>query len=513
MQRSLNIFTVCILWILQYTVLNAQIPRTKNKPVDTNSTQPNIILIYIDDLGYSDLACYGNEFGADFIETPQIDRLATQSIKFTHAYAAAPLCSPSRAAILTGKTPARLNFEFVTKWEKDRYSSKDPAWVSQFNKFKTVPPPYTLNLPLKEKTIAEVLKTAGYTTGIAGKWHVSSHFNTYNGWNPDYGPAQQGFDWTADVTGGWAKNNGPARAKAAQGEFPADALTDQAIHFIRQKHNGPFFLYLSHYYVHTPVDAELKWLVGKYKLKAAGRDVSDKHIRYAAFVETLDHYVGQFLRALEEEGLMQNTLIVLTSDNGGMPEYTYNSPFRGSKWNLFEGGIRIPMLVKMPGHRVDATVCDEPVMQTDLLPTFYKLATGKRFNDTTIDGADISGLLSGQIGSIPERPLIWHFPYYHPEGKSFDTARAQIGIADGVVSQTRPQSAIRMGRYKLMYYHETGNTELYDLQNDRAEQSDISKKNPGTNKRLKAELLNYLAKVNARFPAKHNSYLKSNVRK
>ncbi|HTE23672.1 sulfatase [Flavitalea sp.] len=493
-----SVFSVCLMILLSGIPCHSLLGQQKQ-------SQPNIILVYIDDLGYSDLACYGKEYGADFIETPNIDRFAQQSIKFTNAYAAAPLCSPSRAALLTGKTPARLNFEFVTKWEKDKYKATDTAWTAQFRNFKLVPPPYTLNLPLQEKTIPELLKEAGYITAIAGKWHVSSHFNTYNGWNPDYGPARQGFDWTANVTGAWARSNAAARRDSKAGEFPSDSLTDQAIGYIRQKHEKPFFLYLSHYYVHTPIDADLHWLIEKYRQKAKtrGGTVSDKHIRYAAFVETMDHYVGQFLQAVEEAGLLKNSIVVFTSDNGGMPEFSLNRPLRGSKWNLYEGGIRIPLLISAPGL-TKASVCNDPVSQVDFLPTFYKIAAAKNYRDQGIDGVDISGLLTGSPKQrMPDRSMVWHFPYYHPEGKAFDTARIQIGKEDGVVSQTRPQSAIRKGKYKLIYYHETGGTELYKLDNDIGEEKDLNEQERGIAKQLKDELLAYLEKVKARFPAKH----------
>lgn len=204
------------------------------------SKPPNIVLIYADDLGYSDLHGYGKDHGAGFIETPHIDKLASQSMKFTDAYAPAPLCSPSRAALLTGKSPARLNFEFVTKYPQDQYNWEDSAWTTKFKNKTLVPPPFTLNLPLEEVTVAEMLKTAGYTTVIAGKWHVASHHQVYNGWNPDFGPQKQGFEWAEDVTGAWGNANRYGQLR--EGEFPEDELTGKAVSYLKQKHEKPFFL-------------------------------------------------------------------------------------------------------------------------------------------------------------------------------------------------------------------------------------------------------------------------------
>jgi len=466
-------------------------------------SRPNIVLIYVDDLGYSDLGCYGRAYGNHFTETPNIDQLAMQSQKFTNAYTAAPICSPARAALLTGKSPARLHFEFVTKWEKDRYNWEDDAWRRMFYGKKLIPPPYTLNLPLEEETLAEVLKGEGYATGMVGKWHVSSHQNVYNGWNPIFGPAKQGFDWTKDTFGAWDKEMKQARKNAKDGEFPLDALTDGAISYIRQPHSSPFFLYVSHYYVHTPLDADLGWLIDKYKAKAEreGLDVSDQRIRYAAFLETLDHYVGQLLRAIDDAGLAENTLLVFTSDNGGMPEFAYNRPLRGSKWNLYEGGIRIPLLVRWPGVVEAGTVSPTPVIQTDFLPTFYEVASGQRFRSTDVDGSSILSVLQGKPApTLEDRSLVWHFPYYHPEGKAYDQAEPAIGIEDEYISQTRPHSAIQKNGYKLLYFYEDGQTELYNLHRDQKEETELSMKEQARANTMKEELMNYLKSVDARIP-------------
>jgi len=458
----------------------------------TTSRPPNILLIYADDLGYSDLHCYGKEYGADFIETPHLDKLASQSMKFTNAYASAPLCSPSRAALLTGKSPARLNFEFVTKYPQDQYRWADTAWTNKFKNKALIPPPFTLNLPLEEVTVAEMLKTAGYTTALVGKWHVASHHQVYNGWNPEFGPQKQGFDWAEDATGAWGRANRYGKLK--EGEFPEDELTTKAVSYLKKKHEKPFFLFVSHYYVHAPLDTTLEWLIGKYTVKAEkmGLHYSAKRIRYAAFVEAFDHYVGQLLEAVDE-----NTMVVFTSDNGGMPEFAFNRPLRGSKWNLYEGGVRVPMLIRYPGVVPANSVCSTPVIQTDFFPTFRELATGE--SSDSMDGTSFVSLLKGS-GQLKNRSMIWHLPYYHPEGNPKNKAPDEIGVEDGYISATYPQSALRKGKYKLLYFYEDKRVELYDLENDIREQNDLSSSDPATATRLKEELLAYLEKVKARLP-------------
>ncbi len=462
-------------------------------------TRPNIIFIYIDDLGYSDIGCYGNKYGADFIETPNIDKLAKESMLFTDAYAAAPLCSPSRAALLTGKSPARLKFEFVTKYPTDSFRWNESAWQEKFKEFPLLPPPYTLNLPLEETTIAEMLKSFGYETGMAGKWHVSAHNKVYNGWDETYGPKQQGFDWAEETFGSWKEVPGNEKT----GKFISDDLTDKAISYIKSKHSSPFFLYLSHYYVHTPLNTAVNWLVEKYQAKSdkSGLGYSEKRIRYAAFVETLDHYVGEVLEAVDQAGLRENTMIVFTSDNGGMPEVAFNRPFRGSKWNLYEGGLRVPLLIRYPGVIKENSRNDTPVIQTDFFPTFYELASGKKFTQQGMDGKSMLPVLtSGNVRDFKNRTLYWHFPYYHPEGNIDKVRNLPIGMEDQYISFTSPQAAIRKNNHKLIYFFEDESVELYNLAKDTGEKTDLSKTDPKLAETLKKELLACLNKADARLP-------------
>lgn len=462
-----------------------------------NQQKPNIVLIYIDDLGYSDLATYGKAYGQNFIETPNIDRLAEQGMKFTNAYASAPLCSPSRAAMLTGKSPARLGFEFVTQYETEDFRWSDPKWREKFTDRSLVAPPFKLNLPLEETTIAEMLIKQNYQTAIAGKWHISTHFKQYNGWNPDYGPSKQGFQWTADTFGAFK----PATQEEIlnKNEFPEDALTEKAIDYIKQAHTKPFFLYVSHYYVHTPLDKRVKWLTDKYKQKAHAEE-SAQRIIYAANVETMDHFIGQLLDAIDSAGIRENTMVIFTSDNGGMPEFAYNRPFRGSKWNLYEGGVRIPLIVRWPGIVKKGSTSHSPVIQTDFMPTFHEISGGTEAKPGP-DGFSIVPLLKGlKSKEITDRSMVWHFPYYHPEGKKYEPAGDEIGYEDGFVSKTKPQSAIRKGNLKYIYFYEKKAGELYDLEKDPGEKHDISGSNTADTKRMKDALMNYLIKVKARFP-------------
>ena len=399
--------------------------------------------------------------------------------------------------MLTGKSPARLGFEFVTQYETENFRWSDQKWRSKFEGRSLVPPPFKLNLPLAEVTLAEMLETQNYQTAIAGKWHVSTHYKEYNGWNPDFGPSKQGFQWTANTFGAFK----PAKQEDIlnTNEFPEDALTDRAIDFINEKHTKPFFLYVSHYYVHTPLDKRVKWLTDKYKQKAKAGE-SAQRIIYAANVETMDHFVGKLLDAIDSAGIRENTMVIFTSDNGGMPEFAYNRPFRGSKWNLYEGGVKIPMIVRWPGVVKEGSTSNSPVIQTDFMPTFYEISGGTGVKPGP-DGFSIVPLLKGlESQKINERSLVWHFPYYHPEGAKYEPAGNEIGYEDGFISKTKPQSAIRKGNLKYIYFYELKKGELYDLAKDPGEKHDLSNSRPEETKRMKSALMTYLIKVKARFP-------------
>lgn len=462
--------------------------------------KPNIVFILADDLSWHDLHVYGNKWH----DTPNLDRLAAQGMRFTQAYASAPICSASRVALLTGRSPARLHFEFVTKEPGTKVDADHPLNV----------PEYPLNLPLEEVTVGEVLGQAGYRTGYYGKWHVSQHTGGYLGWSTTHGPLQQGFAEGDSEFGSHpyserppeaakgakkAKSDTPSRLPYPHGEYGADALTDKAIDFIKRSKDGPFFLFLSHYYVHTPVRSRAQWLVEKYRQRLP-REAEDGRAAFGAMVETLDHLVGRVLTALDEQGLAENTLVIFTSDNGGHPEYSANGPARGSKWNVYEGGIRVPLIVRWPGRVRAASSSATPLIGADLLPTLAAISGAA--SDATLprDGVDVSSIWLGrETEVIRPQPMVWHFPYYHPE-TGYAKARNGIGVDDFEVSKTLPQTAIRSGGYKLVRFHEDRREELYDLAHDPSETKDLSKSDPKRRQEISAQLDAYLRSVNARLP-------------
>lgn len=447
----------------------------------------NVLFILADDLSWGDIACYGHAQH----ETPNLDRLACEGMRFTQAYAPAPICSASRAAMLTGKTPARLHFEFVTK---DKPGGQNLKQLLQS-------PPYPTDLPLEEVTMAEVVSKVGYHTAFFGKWHLNMHHGGYLGWSPTHGPLQQGFaEGDADFGGhpyAYFKEGDRGDLALKQGEYPLDSLTDKVITFLRRKHERPFLLQWSHYHVHDPIHTRCRWLTEKYRRKLPA-DVSDERVAYAAMVETVDHEVGRVLAVLDEAGLAKDTLIVFTSDNGGHPNYTGNAPHRGSKWNLYEGGIRVPFMVRWLGHTPAGSVSEQPVHGCDLLPTFADVAGASVSN---VDGISFAPLLRDEDHQLPDRAMLWHFPYYHPE-KGFAKAPAKIGLNDFVTSQTRPHSAIRVGRHKLLHFDEEGRDELYDLSMDPGETMDLSKSDPELTKRMRVLLEEALDSSGARFARK-----------
>jgi arylsulfatase A-like enzyme len=488
------------------------------------SSPPNVILILADDLGWRDLGCYGSTF----YETPNIDRLAEHSVRFTHAYATCHVCSPSRASIMTGKYPARLH---LTDWLPGR---KD----FPFQKLKNAE--IHQQLPLTEFTLAEALKQHGYRTGHIGKWHLGE---------PPFGPDEQGFDvqipqWNK----GWPKTGyyapfGMDGLEHDEGQYLTDRLTDEAERFIENSREQPFFLYLSHFAVHDPIQGRSD-LVTKYqdKLKrmpTAGqteyileanpddsnpvethelqawikrpawsgfkvlprRTVKVKqqqdNVQFAAMVESLDASVGRLRNKLESLHLDQKTVIIFTSDNGGMSAANFgrpdrvvnknrldeayatsNLPLRGSKGWLYEGGIRVPLVVHWPGSEQRGRVCDEPVIGTDLYPTILDLVGLPQRPDQHTDGTSLLALLkSGQ--SLERDALYWHFPHYSNHGMQ------------------SPAGAIRIGDYKLIEYFENRTVQLFDLKQDEGEQHDLARNLPSKATELRTRLERWRMQVMA----------------
>ena len=455
-------------------------------PVDAEQSRPNVLFILADDLAWADLRCYGHPWHS----TPHLDHLAKQGMRFTNAYAPAPICSASRASILTGKTTARLNFEFVTKDEAgfQKLDTETPLRA----------PPYTLNLPLAETTIPEVLAASGYQTAFFGKWHLNAHYQKYLGWSPTYGPSQQGFQIAVEDFGSHPYSWGKIQPQQItdSGRFPVDSMIRQVVDFVGSEHDGPWFAMASQFYVHTPVKTPCLWLVEKYeRLIPADVPARAQRIQYAAFVETLDHYVGELLAAVDHSDAAKDTLVVFTSDNGGHPEFTANGPLRGSKWNLYEGGIRVPLIARWPDRISAGEVCKQPVIGYDLLATFADVA-GVAVPEN--DGVSLIPVLTQQT-HLEDRALIWHFPYYHPE-RGFAKAADAIGVNDFVTSRTRPQSSIRMGQYKLLQFYEDDRVELYNLESDPSEQHDLSDQQPKLATQLRQQLNRRLESMHARLP-------------
>jgi len=432
--------------------------------------KPNFVFILVDDLGWADLGCYGSTFH----ETPNIDQLAGESMRFTSAYAACPVCSPTRASIMTGKYPARTG---VTDWITGRQSSNAGLPCD-----KLLAREFEFEVKLEELTIAEAMKQAGYKTYFAGKWHL--------GEDSIYWPEHQGFDINK---GGWSVGSprggyfspyiNPRLESGPEGECLTDRLTDESIHFLEDHTQEPFFLYLSFYTVHNPQQGKPE-LVEKYKKKieSEGLDpeamettdrewinyaspqgrfverIQQGHPTYAAMIETLDTNVGRLMQKLKELELDKKTIVIFMSDNGGLSTSegspTSNLPLRGGKGWMYEGGIREPMFIKWPGSGSAGTLSDVPVTSTDFYPTILEMAEVELIPDQHLDGVSLAPLLSGK-GDLADRPIFWHYPHYSNQGG-------------------KPGAAVRLGDYKLIEFFDPGLVELYNLADDIGETSNLA---------------------------------------
>jgi uncharacterized sulfatase len=447
--------------------------------------KPNILVLLADDLGWRDLAVTGHENH----RTPNLDRLAREGMMFTDAHAAAPICSASRAALLTGQSPARLKYEFVPKFSAGRQQGPWPM----------ITPDYPTDLPPATPTVASLLKAAGYATAFAGKWHLNRHQDHYLGWRPGHGPESFGFDHGIDEFGAHPYGYGAKPPPPLEGDaFPADRLTDGAIEFLRREHDRPFLLWMSYYQVHDPFHSLCADRVAWHQARLpAGAD--PKRARYAAMVETLDHEVGRLLSALDASGKAGNTLVVFTSDNGGHPEVSANGPLRGSKWNLYQGGLRVPWFVRWPGTVKAGGTCADPLIGSDLAATLLDAAG----LDPAVapDGRSFLPRLKGapEDPSWRERTLLWHFPFYQPE-TGFEKASKTTGVNDFAISQTRPQAAVRKGAWKLVHHFETGRDELFNLAADPSESNDLLEREKDRAAGLHQQLFKGLADAGARLP-------------
>lgn len=469
-----------------------------------NTKKLNFVFILIDDFGWSDLGC----FGSTFYETPNIDRLCDEGMKFTNAYAACSVCSPTRASILTGKYPARIDLT---------------NYLGGGAKGKLLPAEYVRHMAPEEITMADAFKENGYTTFFAGKWHL--------GREPQHLPEAHGFDinkggWRAGAPSYNYKNkegkkvgtnktfrggffvpyNNPKLEDGPEGEYLTDRLTDESVKFLEEHKNEPFLLYLSHYAVHNPQQAKKEY-IEKYKKKLAkmakptgpefepehrhkNRLIQNKPI-YAAMIQSVDDSVGRVMKKLKELGLEKNTAIIFMSDNGGLSTSegmpTSNLPLRAGKGWAYEGGVREPVIVKWPGVTKPGSVCDVPIISNDFYPTMLDMANLPLKPKQHVDGISFASLLKGKK-KLDRKAIYWHYPHYSNQG---DT----------------PSAAVRAGDYKYIEHFEEGSiAELYNLKDDIGERNNLAKKMPAKTKELKTMLHKWLKSVDAKMPKPNPNY-------
>ena len=413
--------------------------------------RPNVLFILVDDMGWPDVACYGNKFH----DTPHIDKLAGEGMRFTDAYAACPVCSPTRASIMAGQYPARVGItDFIPgHWR---------PWERQ------VVPENRLALPLETVTVGEAMKGAGYKAGYIGKWHLGN--------GREFAPDKQGFEVLAN------------------GQNVADkwvtSFTEKTLGFLEANKDGPFFMFLSHHTVHIKLEAP-KELVEKYENKAKPA-TGVNHPVYAAMVEHLDNSVGRLMAKLDELGLRENTVVIFFSDNGGLRQrydgagdvVSSNAPLRDEKGTLYEGGVRVPLIVRWPGKVEAASVCDAAVTSVDFYPTLVEIGGGKAPVGQVLDGESIVGLLTGS-GSLKRDSIYWHYPHYH---------------------HSRPAGSIRRGPWKLVEFFEDGRCELYNLKDDIGEKRDLASEMPDRTRRLQKKLAAWRESVGAKMPTTNADY-------
>ncbi len=426
--------------------------------------KPNIVFILADDLGRHQIRCYGNAF----YETPNIDRLAAEGVKFSDAYAACPVCSPTRASIMTGKYPARLHItDYIPGNRFPRARLKTPDW--------------TLELPQEEVTLAEMLAAAGYVSGHFGKWHLDDINDS------KYVPGSTGTPETQGFTDVLVTAKPESEETAKAGEDPeydghhARQITDRAVAFIGANRERPFFCHIAHNLIHRP-EMEYGEKIVKYARKPEAGNTMGNNPVLGAMVETLDEQVGRVLRTLDEQGLAENTIVVFFSDNGDYYGREGLKPFYGSKADLYEGGIRMPLIVRWPGVIAPGSETDALVSSVDFFPTFAEITGGNAGN---VDGTSFAPVLRG--GGAPDRGAIyWHYPHYH-----------SLGIG--------PSGAIREGSYKLIEWFQKsidgpdtpGALELFDLDSDPGERRDLAAAMPERTAELYAKLKDWRARVGA----------------
>ncbi len=465
--RSLQVATISVVVFAALCGFTAKL----NAEEQDQPAKLNIVFFLIDDLGWRDVGCYGSHY----YQTPAIDRLAAGGMRFTDGYAACNVCSPTRAAIMTGKYPARLlltQWLPSGRWDRFKHRMKEGRYVS--------------NLPLEEITVAEALREGGYRTGFFGKWHL--------GPLPYYYPQHQGFDvnvagrdygapgsyfypftgsWKIPTTGQSLKKEPPLPGK--EGDYLVDRLAEEADRFIRRHADEPFFVFISHYAVHAPLQGKPGKVARYQQVEKADRQGDP---RYAAMIESVDESVGRIMATLRELKLDERTLVIFTSDNGGYARATDNTPLRANKGSNYEGGIRVPLIVRWPGKIKPGSVSDEPVISTDFYPTILS-ATGLPLRPHQhVDGVDLTPVLT-QTGRLGRDAIYWHYPHYNRHPHSF------------------PSGVIRQGDWKLIEAYETNELSLYNLANDPGESKNQASSNPGKVQQLHTALKQWRRKTGA----------------
>jgi arylsulfatase A-like enzyme len=444
----------------------------------TPPKRPNIVFVLADDLGWADLACYGSTVH----ETPNLDRFAQHCVRFTDAYAAAPVCSPTRASLMTGKSPARLH---MTIW---REAAEDPP-----RNRRLLPPTAVANLPLSETTIAKRLRAAGYLTALVGKWHLgdAEHYPEAHGFDINIGgtgwgaPSTYFYPYTGKLWG--AFRYVPHLEYGKHGEYLTDRLTDEAIKIINHAGEQPFFVYLAHHAVHTPIEAKAAD-VTRFSESLAEKG-SRRNATYAAMVRSLDQSFGRVLAHLQQRGLAENTIVIFSSDNGGFignyngQQVTDNAPLRSGKGSLYEGGIRVPLAVFWPGVTPQGATCYEPVVSTDLFCTILSMAGLPMPKDVCPDGKNLTPLLRHPQSHLARDALFFHYPHYY--------------------ETTTPVSAVRAGDWKLLEYYEDHHLELYNLRRDLSERSNLAPQMGEKARELRARLRGWLDSLKAQMPRAH----------
>jgi arylsulfatase A len=464
-QSRIFISAVSFLFLVSLILPSVSCSRNSGKE------KPNIVLILVDDMGWTDLGCYAED---DFHETPSIDRMASEGLRFTNGYASCAVCSPTRASIMSGLYPARLQ---ITDWIPGHSTGNDTH----------ITPKYRYELPLETVTLAEKLKMAGYDTYHVGKWHL--------GESEQYWPQHQGFDVNS---GGHAKGapgsyyfpyaklseetewtNLNLPPDGVEGDYLTDFLTDSALSLMEESAvaDTPFFLNMCYYTVHTPQEGKPE-LNDKYRKKLEGGQYEKKNIDYASMVQSLDENVGRILEKLDELGLAENTLVILSSDNGSLAGGRFNgsAPLRDGKGTHYEGGIRVPYIFRWPGKVTAGAISDEVVISPDLYPTILEVAAVEPGAEIADDSLSLASLFDNSGSGLERDAVFWHYPHYH---------------------RGQPVSVIRSGSYKLMEFLEEGNCELYNLETDIGEEVNLAEKEPEKTVELLEMLHQWKADVGA----------------